>query len=108
MGNGELEFSPPPGGGLSMKYGDVSRQRRLNDPVRQAYYAWNREIRFARFLGRELPPHSELVAKLLLDVERARGGPSPRTEEQGGLAFMLPGLTTGISPQGAPLTHSAC
>lgn len=91
-----------------MKYGDVSRQRRLNDPVRQAYYAWNREIRFARFMGRELPPHSELVAKLLLDVERAKGGPSSGAEEPGGLAFMLPGLATAISPQEAPLAHAAC
>jgi hypothetical protein len=31
-----------------MKIGDVSRRRRLADPVRQAWYAYCRSLRFAQ------------------------------------------------------------
>ena len=31
-----------------MKIGDVSRRRRLSDPVRMRWYAYHRAVRFAR------------------------------------------------------------
>ena len=35
-----------------MRIGDVSRQRRFADPVRQRWYAHHRALRFARRMGR--------------------------------------------------------
>jgi hypothetical protein len=34
-----------------MKVGDVSRQRRFADPVRQRWYAYHRAVRFAVRMG---------------------------------------------------------
>jgi hypothetical protein len=34
-----------------MRIGDVSRQRRFADPVRQRWYAHHRALRFARRMG---------------------------------------------------------
>jgi hypothetical protein len=39
-----------------MKIGDVSRQRRFADPVRQNWYALHRAVRFAnRMMGKATP-----------------------------------------------------